>query len=102
MVKLRRCSTLVGAFLCSAQGFAQEHIAQTPVTHDKALLIAKRAAVEHGYDLKEYSLLPNKNDLAAAGKGWFFLYVCKKPAPGCAFSVTVNSVSGAAEVDPGE
>jgi hypothetical protein len=101
-VKLRLCSTLVATFLCSTQGFAQAHIEQGLVAYDKALLIARRAAVEHGYDLREYSLLPSENDIMADRKEWFFLYVCKKPAPGCAFSVTVSRVSGAAEVQPGE
>lgn len=103
-MKLALYSILVAATLCSTQGCTQEPIAQGPFAHDEALLMARQAATKHGYDLKEYSLLsnPNNNDLMPGGKEWFFLYTCKVPAPGCAFSVTVNRVSGATEIQPGE
>ena len=103
-MKFRLCSILVAVSLCSAQGFAQERPTQGLITRDKALLLAQQAAIEHGYNLKDYSHLqgPREIELMPGGKEWFFLYVCKRPAPGCAFSVTVNRASGATEVQPGE
>jgi hypothetical protein len=94
---------LIAAFFCFLQGCTQEQLDQGAITHDKALLLSRQAATERGYHLKDYSLLPSPNgdDLMPGGKEWFFLYVCKKPAPGCHFSVTVSRATGAVEVQPG-
>lgn len=83
-----------------AQAFAQERSPQGPIAHDQAVLMARHAAFEHGYDLEKYSLLPYPpaNDLSEDGKDWFFLYVCKKPSLDCGFSVAVNRTTAAIEV----
>ena len=95
-----RVSPALLLMLFLTQAFAQGSSHHGPVTHDKALVIARHAAIEHGYDLKRYSLLPYPptNDLSEDGKEWFFLYVCKNPAPDCGFSVTVNRATAVVEV----
>ena len=97
-VKLRLCSTLVAVSLCTMQVFSQEQTTQGLVTHGRALDLARQAAVKQHYDIEEYSLLSDGNDLSTDGKEWFFLYVCKKPGVDCGFAVTVNRTTAAVEV----
>ena len=93
-------TALLVTSLFLTQAFAQEHSPQGSVAHDKAVLMARRAAIEHGYDLEKYSLLPYPptNDLSKDGKDWFFLYLCKKPGIDCGISDTVNRTTAAVEV----
>jgi hypothetical protein len=104
-VNLKICTALILASILLPQAFAQDRASQGSVAHDKAVVLARHAAIEHGYHPENYSLLPSphNNDLSAEGKEWFFFYVCKHDSyPGCAFSVTVSRTTGAVEVQPGE
>jgi hypothetical protein len=77
------------------QVFCQDQPIQEFVTHDRALDLARQAATKKHYDIKEYSLLSDGNDLSADGKKWFFLYVCKKPSVDCGFAVAVDRATAA-------
>jgi hypothetical protein len=102
-LKIQFRAALFATSLCLLQGCIHTHTAQAGITHDEALRMARRAAVKKGYVLRDYSLLSYKptNDLSQDGQEWFFLFTCKRLAPGCAFSVSINRKSGATEVSPG-
>lgn len=98
-MNLKIYAALLVASLFLAQAFAQGRTSRGPVAHDKAVFMARQAAIEHGYDLEKYSLLPNSNkDLSEDGKEWLFLYVCKKPSVDCGFSISVSLTTGVVEV----
>lgn len=99
-MNLRVYTALLVASIFLTQAFAQKRPPQGLVTHEKAVLMARHAAIEHGYDLEKYSIVPYPptNDLSEDGKEWFFLYVCKKPGVDCGFSVTVDRTTAAVEV----
>jgi len=93
---------LLAVFFCMTSGYAHEHSVQARLKRDEAMRMAQQAATAKGYDLKNFSLFQYKDDLSKDGKEWFFLFVCKQPAPGCAFSASINRETGAVEISPGE
>lgn len=71
------------------------------MNHDEALQVARQAATTQGCNLQDFSLLSFDGDMSHDGKKWFFLLVCKRPAPGCAVFVTIDRETGAIVVSPG-
>lgn len=101
-MKVPLCIAILASSLSMTSRYAHEHSVQARLTRDEAMRMARQAATAKGYDLKNFSLLQYKDDLSKDGKEWFFLFVCKQPAPGCAFSASINRETGAVEISPGE